>query len=78
MVGPRLSVGVRKGDRGSPAVPTRAVQAIHGIAEQSEREGEAVVGVLSHEIEKSEHVGGKKVAFNLMDKQGMVLGEGGK
>jgi hypothetical protein len=60
------------------AVPTRAVQAIHGIAEQSEREGEAVVGVLSHDIEKSEHVGGKKVAFNLMDKQGMVLGEGGK
>ena len=46
MVDPQLSAGVRKGDRGSPAVPTRAVQAIHDKAEQSEREGEAVVGVL--------------------------------
>ena len=37
-----------------------------------------MVGVLSYDIEKSEHIRGKKVAFNLMDKQGMVSGEGGK
>jgi hypothetical protein len=78
LVGPRVSVGVRKGDRGSPAVPTRTVKTVQVIAVQSEREGEAVVRVLSHGIDRSEYAGGKTGAFNLMDKQGIVSGEGGK
>ena len=78
MVGPRVSVGVRKGDGGSPAVPTRAVKTVQVIAIQSEREGEAVVAVLSHGIDRSEYARGKTRAFHLMDKQGIVSGEGGK